>query len=712
MPAVSVPPNANPDSPQQQDLENNEAQAAHEAAPNAAVAVPSEENKQVERLTSKDAALEMVGFWPFLLRIGVSAAEQAALSWIIAQESIELVGAFSAYQSLIGLATGLLYASIFPVNTLISEARKKEEDAVKEGDEVKANKARQEIQLIWRQGILFATGLSAIALAFGFSSSGIFKLMEQPEVVQEHSKSYMLCATPGFVADMFYRLTARTTTGLGVRKSVLVGDVLDNIAEASLSYLLLNGVAGLPKLGLAGVGLAYTISKVLTLAGHLAYMYASPKLFKFDYAPYQFFDFSGPMYDKKLFNKLISAGIPDGVSSLTSSVASMLVVMFCGHSGVPALVGNQAASVYSQFSNFHLSTVFNIATNRIGQYNDVFRNKEVLVFKDYSVDDMKALQALVTQRQEKLEVEAEKTFCEKIQNMLSMSDEKEDSSSDNRKELYEIIANVVLTEPDIRDTGLTDDQLTSLQTMLKEDNRADLSEKLVNDQWRYTAEDKAAAADNVKLYTKLMAGVCVGLSILSFTLAFAMTKQLATLLVDEHDASQQAHLNSAMNFLKIQGVFELIGAVGAAPSCTLEGMLDNAFMLKLSLISEVAINIIAAVVARFGINKGGEYVFASSGVGLFVYSFVSLVRFFYKTGEFSVKSDADQAQLGSQSSLSTPLLSERAFVTSSDGADSATCSQRSFRSVRFLQAHVIQQQTNNAYDQSSRQDAMEPPSPV
>lgn len=703
MTIVTLPPSAIPSESEEQHQvrHDNEEQLAHEAAPLASVVPVPEEKKSAEILTPVAAAKEILEFWPFLLRFGVSATEQALLSWIIANKSIDLVGAYSAYQSLIGLATGLLYSSIFPVNTLISEAKKKEEDAKKEGNLAKEEKARQEIQLIWRQGILFAAGLSAIALIFGFSSSGLFKLMDQPDIVQENSQAYMFCAAPGFVFDMFYRLTARATTGLRVRKSIMVGDIFDNVIEASLSYLLLNGKIGPREMGIAGVAVAYSVSKFLTLAGHLAYMYASPKIFNFDYLPYKFFEFEGPMFDKKLFLKLIRAGIPDGVSSLFSSLAGMLVVMFCGHSGVPALVGNQAASVYGQFANFHMSTVNNVATNRIGQYNDIFRSKESLAFSNFSIEEMRDLQELVTKIQENA-TEEEKTWCEKIQGVFTNHEDGKDNTSDLR-ELFDVITNIVLTMADIKDAGLTVEQIALLKDFLVKNNRQDLSQKLISDQFRYSQDDKQIAANNVMLYTKLMAGACIGLSIISFTLAFAMTKQLATLLIDEEDATQQAHLTSAMNFLKIQGVFELIGGFGAAPSCVLYGMLDNAFMLKLSLFAEVAVNIISAVVARYGINKGPEWVFASTGVGLCVLVVASIFRFYSKIQEFSVEPDAAQSISTPDSSLETPLLTDGQAALSFDNSATGSSSERDYRAVHLAAFQFMQRKNNDEVVQDAQE---------
>ncbi len=578
-------PSATPtDSQVQYDtLSHDDEQQAHEVAPLAAAVPLSQVQQTSDELTACGAVKEIAEFWPFLLRFGISAVEVAVLSWVIADKELDLVGAYAAYQSAIYLAIGLLYASIFPVNILISEAKEKEDEALEEGDHAKVEMARKEVQTVWRQGILFATILSVPAVVFGFTASPLFKLMNQPDKVQAHSKNYLMYSAPGFVADIFYRLTARATTGLGVRKSILVADVIDNIAEVTLAYILLNGKLGLPEMGMGGVGLAYTISKTMTFLGHLAYMYFSPARFKFDYSLYNLFDFSGPFFHWELFKKLISAGIPDGLSSVLSGVAGMLVVMFCGHSGTPALVGVQAASVFAGFANFHMSTIFNVATNRIGRYNHIVR------------------------------------------------DEKNE----------------------------------------------------------YSLEKKQVAANNIILYTKLMSGACILISLLACGLTFLIPRQLSTLLVDDNNVTQQAHLNSAMSFLKVQGVLEVIGGAAATPYCVLAGMLDNAFLAKLAFLCEVLINIGSAATTRYALDKDASWVFASTGPGFTVMTIALLLRCYQKLKNFSGGLEVETADNRETTLVvndDQPPASNRRARSSllSEDWDSKTNSQRAFHMMRDL----------------------------
>lgn len=368
---------------------------AHIAAP-AAAATPADQ-PTIDPVTLMSAAKEMAAFWPFVLRSAMLVGADVGMSYVIAQKELDLLGAYAAYRAIVGLACSMLFSSVFPVVTLMSEVRGEEDDAINKGDEAKIAEARKKIQSIWRQGIIFSALLSIPAVVLGCTASPLFEKFNQPEVVVQNARDFLFYSSPGFVVDLFYRLTARTVSGLGVMKSIFVADTVDKVLEIGLTYAFLNGKFGLSELGLPGVAIAYSISKAITLLGHLAYIYISPTFsgfhlfvyddfkihFKpgldwcgFDYKKYNLFTCDGPFFDKATFKQLTDAGIPDGLSAAASGAAGMLVTMFCGQSGTASLVGLQLASVYSGFVNFHASAVLNAACSKIGRFFAILRNKE------------------------------------------------------------------------------------------------------------------------------------------------------------------------------------------------------------------------------------------------------------------------------------------------------------------------------------------------
>jgi MATE family multidrug resistance protein len=452
------------------------------------------------------------------LRYTISVGADAGIVYVIAQKDLELVGAYTAYSSLISLAIGLLYGSVFPLTTLMAAAKHEENEAVENNDALAALVAREKIRQIWRQGIIFALMLCLPAVAFGLTASPIFEALHQPEVVLKDSLKYLMYSAPGFVVDLLYRITARTVSGLGVKKSILVADTFDRFLEIGLSYAFMNGKFGLPELGLPGVAAAYSVSKAVTLLAHALYMYTSPECFGFDYKKYNLFACDGAFFDKAVFKKLLSMGLPSGLESVLSAVSGILVTMLCGQFGTAPLVGVQVANLYSGFANFHCSAALNIAAKSIGQYSEVLRNEE----------------------------------------------------------------------------------------------------------GKFSASAIERASHNAKMYLKILYGVCISISAIACALTFLIPLQLASLLIDKNNLGHQPHLRTAMDFLKIQGVFQAVQGVQLPSYCGLYGLGANTLLLWTTIIFELAMNAGAAATVRFGMDKDANWVFASTGLGLASMALVQL----------------------------------------------------------------------------------------
>lgn len=248
------------------------------------------------------------------------------------------------------------------------------------------NSARKEMQIIWRQGVFFTGVLSGLALVYAFKGAPLFRLFGQSELVQEYAPDVLKWSSFGFVADIAIRLMMRLDSGIGFLRAPLIADGFDQALEVALGYILLNGKFGLPEMGLSGMALAYSASKVITALLHLLYMATSPKWLQSDFSVYHFFSCEGAFLDGQTLKRLVYAGFCQGAESVASRLSSMVTVMFCGHSGSSALVGIQAAAVFQSFAEFHLNAVLTIASNKIGQYYEIFKDEE----NKYSLQQKKA----------------------------------------------------------------------------------------------------------------------------------------------------------------------------------------------------------------------------------------------------------------------------------------------------------------------------------
>lgn len=328
---------------------------------------------EIERLSLSAALKEITRFWPLIVRFAAHATSSAVMAFVIEEKSLELLAAYTAYETTIDLCCGFLESSTNAVLTYTSDAKAQEDEAIKQGDLETLEMIREKIRSIWHQGLFYCTILSVPAVIFGVSASPMFKLFNLPSVVLDNSKQFLYYSSAGFVAEIFYTLSARLISGLGVLKSILVLDILDHFLKFAFSYAFLEGKFGLPELGIAGVGLAYSISKIITCTLHYTYLFVSPTCCGVNLKPYQLH--KRPRFDTEQFKKIISAGFPEALASVFSGISSMMVMMFCGQKGTGPLIGLQAANVLKDFSNFHMCAVLNASCNRIGQYHHVIHSE-------------------------------------------------------------------------------------------------------------------------------------------------------------------------------------------------------------------------------------------------------------------------------------------------------------------------------------------------
>ncbi|EKD92175.1 MAG: hypothetical protein ACD_29C00137G0002 [uncultured bacterium] len=163
---------------------------------------------------------------------------------------------------------------------------------------------------------------------------------------------------------------------------------------------------------------------------------------------------------------------------------------------------------------------------------------------------------------------------------------------------------------------------------------------LSDEEHKFTVQTKQAAARNARIYASLLMKFCFLMSAAACGVAFLFSKQLATLIIDENNSAHQTHLATAITFLKIQGVFELISGVSSPTTCILEALLDNQFLFFATMIFELAANPGAAAAMHFGLHKSADWVFAASHAGSALMTLLVLGRCYSKFKGFTADPEA------------------------------------------------------------------------
>ena len=138
---------------------------------------------------------------------------------------------------------------------------------------------RQTFQSMFAFEMLLALG-SFLVMTFG--AYYIFSALVNTEVVFYKSLEYLSTRSWGVFASYAGIAFVALYSGIGRTNSLLVATVVLLISNVALNYSLIFGNFGMPAMGIAGAGLASTISEYIALATFLIYVFVDKKLRHFD----------------------------------------------------------------------------------------------------------------------------------------------------------------------------------------------------------------------------------------------------------------------------------------------------------------------------------------------------------------------------------------------------------------------------------------------
>ncbi len=137
---------------------------------------------------------------------------------------------------------------------------------------------RQTFQSMFAFEMLLALG-SFLVMAFG--AYWIFASLVNTEVVFYKSLEYLDTRKWGVFASYAGIAFVALYSGIGRTNSLLVATIVLLTSNIALNYSLIFGHFGMPAMGIAGAGLASTISEYIALATFLLYIFVDKKLSDF-----------------------------------------------------------------------------------------------------------------------------------------------------------------------------------------------------------------------------------------------------------------------------------------------------------------------------------------------------------------------------------------------------------------------------------------------
>lgn len=252
------------------------------------------------------------------------------------------------------LIASFLYGAISAIHTLTSQLKKKVEQGEAEPSA---------LGNLFRQSTLFAATIGLIGAALAWCAPYALQLAKQPKSVIESNMDYFPYAAAGLFFDALYRSQIRFMVGQGIRKTALLGEIIDISADLAITSALIFNTS----LGLGAAALGFTLSKIITLFFHTLIVYFSPSQ-----QEYQLFR-GEKQIDIATLKLITQNGIPKGVNSCVNTTANTVISFFCGLHGTTGLTALQVASLYNTCVTLPMGALSQATSVNVGKW---FENKE------------------------------------------------------------------------------------------------------------------------------------------------------------------------------------------------------------------------------------------------------------------------------------------------------------------------------------------------
>lgn len=242
---------------------------------------------------------------------------------------------------IVSMATG----SFNTMNTTIGK--------LKADKELNESEKLAEIRKLSQQGLLFSILIGGVCIAILTGSYSAAQYISQSTVVADLVLQYFIGYVGGIIPNLWFTNYLQLTVGLDSVWPSTVATAISSTMTIALYYLLAMGFNGLPKLGMLGFGLSFSISSILTVIAMVTYLKCS----KF-FSKYIGLSCLELTEGRKYFKDL-THGIPIGLKIAVDRLSLISLTVLAGWIGHDALMALEAATQYLFIS---MVPLFGLAT--------------------------------------------------------------------------------------------------------------------------------------------------------------------------------------------------------------------------------------------------------------------------------------------------------------------------------------------------------------
>ncbi|PWC91349.1 multidrug transporter [Azospirillum sp. TSH100] len=220
--------------------------------------------------------------------------------------------------------------------------------------------ARGEVRALLRSALLVATLTATAAALLLVLASRLLPLLGQTPEVAAQAQGIMLTLAPGLLPMLWLNVLRQFAVGMRRAGSLLRVTLISIAVNALLNALFIHGWLGLPRLGLAGIGLSTTLVQLWTFLVYLRTVGRDPLL--------------GPLLaldawraDRAAVRTITGMGTPIALTYGSEAAITSIASLFMGSFGAVALAAsnivNQLAYIVYQV-NIGLSQGSSILVSR------------------------------------------------------------------------------------------------------------------------------------------------------------------------------------------------------------------------------------------------------------------------------------------------------------------------------------------------------------
>lgn len=264
-----------------------------------------------------------------------------ASTTLITAEQTTLMVVFTSSLYSVSIHSGYLYGQLKITDNRTNEEGSENEPLLSEANQVDVKK-KFELASTCINGCYIVIAGAVIPMTIMAFSDDIMKNLFQQDpavsaLVGKYFKSYLI----GVPGTMFTMAFEQLLFGLNRQNIAFIISTTNFVIGVIAAYGLSFGVLGLPKMGIAGIGLGFTIQGYLNTLIYLCYFNLSPELRK-----YKLFTSTYKIH-MPILKRMLSIGWPATIMVLSELLATFMAGVLCGKLGDKELAAQNFSSQFA-----------------------------------------------------------------------------------------------------------------------------------------------------------------------------------------------------------------------------------------------------------------------------------------------------------------------------------------------------------------------------